>query len=70
MCIILISFLHVSHNHCQEVINRFPEGDSLMSKLHHLAKHFSSSGVNRKNYDSILSLNPFLPNNQLEQDLN
>ena len=41
-----------------------------MSKLHHMAKYFSSSGSNRKNYNNMLFLNLYFPTNQLEQDLN
>ena len=34
----LISILRVSYGHCQEVINRHPEGDSLVIKFHSVPK--------------------------------
>ena len=52
------------------MINRFPQGDSLMIKSHLISKRFSSSGSNRKNYNDMLSLNLYSPTNQTEQGLN
>ena len=53
-------------NHCQEVINQFPEGDLLMTKLYHVAKCFSPTRTNRKNYKKMLKSHLYLSTNQLE----
>ena len=57
-------------NNNQEIINQFPEGDSLMTKFHCMAKHFSSTSANRKNCNNVLKSHLFLLTNQLEQDHN
>ena len=41
-----------------------------MNKLHAMVKHFSSTSLNRKNYNAILTKYPYLPTNQLEQEHN
>ena len=55
-------------NHCQEVINQFPEGGLLMTKSHCMTKHFSSTSTIRKNYNNMLKPHLCLPTNQIEQD--
>ena len=50
--------------------NNFPDGDELMNKSHFMAKYFSSSSLNRKNYNKMLAKHLCLPSNQLEQDHN
>ena len=54
----------------QEIVNLLALGDSLTNKVHNMSKHFSSSGTNRKNYDTMLQNHHYLPTNQLQQDLN
>ena len=41
-----------------------------MNKLHHMAKHSSSSSLNRENFDKMLAKSLYLPRNQLEHDHN
>ena len=41
-----------------------------MSKSHRMAKNFSSTSTNRKNYNNMLKYHLCLPINQLKQDLN
>ena len=71
ICIVVVSqcfnlnHMHFS-NYCQEVINQFLKGDSLMTKSHHMAKHFSSTSTNRKNCDNMLKSHLHLPTNQIE----
>ena len=64
------SILCVSYDHHQEVINRFPEGCSLMIKLHCMSKHFSRMSANRENHNNMLKDNLCLPTNQLDHEVN
>ena len=54
----------------KEPINPFPEGVSIMKKLHDQAKYFESSIKNSQNYNLVLKDNPTLLVAKIKRDLN